>query len=53
MKYSVILFLLLCEITFGQFPGSPRFTGTNASPKVYTLYMSGHLNRLQETYHQN
>ena len=37
MKYLVILFLFLCEFTFGQIPGSPRFTGTKASPTVYTL----------------
>jgi hypothetical protein len=37
MKYLLILFLLLCEFTFGQIPGYPRFTGTIASPTVYTL----------------
>lgn len=37
MKYSVILFLLLCEFTFGQIPGYPKFVGTRNFPTVYTL----------------
>jgi hypothetical protein len=37
LKYSVILFLLLCEFTFGQIPGYPKFAGTRNFPTVYTL----------------
>ena len=37
MKYSVILFLFLCEFTFGQIPGYPKFVGTRNFPTVYTL----------------
>ena len=37
MKYLVILFLFLCEFTFGQIPGFPKFVGTRNFPTVYTL----------------
>jgi hypothetical protein len=37
MRYLVILFLLLCEFTFGQIPGYSKFVGTRNFPTVYTL----------------
>ena len=37
MKYLGIIFLLLCEFTFGQIPGYPKFVGTKDFPTVYTL----------------
>jgi len=37
LKYSVILLLLLCEFTYGQIPGFPKFLGTRNFPTVYTL----------------
>lgn len=37
MKYSVILFLLLCELSFGQIPGNPKIMSTRNFPTVYTL----------------
>ena len=37
MKYLGIIFLLLCEFTFGQIPGYPKFVGTRNFPTVYTL----------------
>jgi hypothetical protein len=37
MRYLVILFLFLCEFTFGQIPGFPKFIGTRNFPTVYTL----------------
>ena len=37
MKYLGIIFLLLCEFTFGQIPGYPKFVGTRHFPTVYTL----------------
>ena len=37
MKYSVVLLLFLCEFSFGQIPGYPKFIGTRNFPTVYTL----------------
>jgi len=37
LKYLVILFLFLCEFTFGQIPGFPKLVGTRNFPTVYTV----------------